>query len=54
MTRHSRADQIAAQWWACGRKRRYESREDAATPGQAVYRCEYCGGWHRASKRRKR
>ena len=37
------------RWKACGRKRRFESLEEAYQKGQSTYKCRYCGGWHRAT-----
>lgn len=31
----------------CGRKRTYGTREAAGITGQRVYKCAYCGWWHR-------
>lgn len=49
---------------ACGRKRRYETRVEAAkaaerssrrkdSPKIFVYECPYCGGWHLTHRRPK-
>ena len=32
----------------CLVKRRYDSEEAALFPGQRVYQCPCCGGWHRS------
>ena len=53
-----------AEFRACGRKRRYETRVEAAkaaersarrkdSPKIFVYECPYCGGWHLTHRRPK-
>ena len=53
-----------AEFRACGRKRRYETRVEAAkaaekssrrkdAPKIFVYECPYCGGWHLTHRRPK-
>lgn len=36
------------RWKACERKRAYPTAEAAAIPNQRVYRCPYCGKFHRS------
>jgi hypothetical protein len=33
---------------SCESKRRYATKEEAYCKNQEVYRCKYCGGWHRS------
>lgn len=42
--------QVAAyrRWRACDRKVAYNTEEEAFQKGQAVYRCRYCGKFHRS------
>lgn len=51
-----------AEFRACGRKRRYDTRVEAAkaaerssrrkdAPKIFVYECPYCGGWHLTHRR---
>ena len=53
-----------AEFRACGRKRRYETRVEATkaaekssrrkdAPKIFVYECPYCGGWHLTHRRPK-
>lgn len=35
----------------CLYKKAWNSPEEAVQKGQAVYHCEYCGKWHRTSKK---
>ncbi len=59
-----RAGEDPAEFRACGRKRRYETRVEAAkaaekssrrkdAPKIFVYECPYCGGWHLTHRRPK-
>jgi hypothetical protein len=34
---------------ACGRKKRYTTEEAAICKNQTVYKCKYCGGYHRSA-----
>ena len=51
-----------AEFRACGRKKRYETRAEAKKAAEAssrrrdapkifVYECPYCGGWHLTHRR---
>lgn len=64
MRAQPRAGEDPAEFRACGRKRRYETRVEAAkaaekssrrkdTPKIFVYECPYCGGWHLTHRRPK-
>ena len=59
-----RAGDDPAEFRACGRKKRYETRVEAAkaaekssrrkdAPKIFVYECPYCGGWHLTHRRPK-
>ena len=44
----SRASQAARrQWRGCDRKVTFGTAEAAREGGQDIYRCKYCGNWHR-------
>lgn len=34
---------------ACERKRSYATEAEAMQPGQRVYNCPHCSGWHRSA-----
>ena len=34
---------------SCESKRRYITAEEATCKNQTVYKCEYCGGYHRSA-----
>ena len=62
MRERPRAGEDPAEFRACGRKRRYETRVEAAkaaekssrrkdAPKIFVYECPYCGGWHLTHRR---
>lgn len=62
MRARPRAGEDPAEFRACGRKRRYETRVEAAkaaekssrrkdAPKIFVYECPYCGGWHLTHRR---
>ena len=64
MRARPRAGEDPAEFRACGRKRRYETRVEAAkaaekssrrkdAPKIFVYGCPYCGGWHLTHRRAK-
>lgn len=64
MRERPRAGEDPAEFRACGRKRRYETRVEAAkaaekssrrkdAPKIFVYECPYCGGWHLTHRRPK-
>lgn len=64
MRARPRAGEDPAKFRACGRKRRYETRVEAAkaaekssrrkdAPKIFVYECPYCGGWHLTHRRPK-
>ncbi|HJF45785.1 hypothetical protein [Thermophilibacter provencensis] len=64
MRARPRAGEDPAEFRACGRKRRYETRVEAAkaaekssrrkdAPKIFVYECPYCGGWHLTHRRPK-
>lgn len=64
MRERPRAGEDPAEFRACGRKRRYEMRVEAAkaaekssrrkdAPKIFVYECPYCGGWHLTHRRPK-
>lgn len=64
MRAQPRAGEDPAEFGACGRKRRYETRVEAAkaaekssrrkdAPKIFVYECPYCGGWHLTHRRPK-
>ncbi len=64
MRAQPRAGEDTAEFRACGRKRRYETRVEAAkaaekssrrkdAPKIFVYECPYCGGWHLTHRRPK-
>jgi ribosomal protein L28 len=38
------------RYQACGRKKTYASMEEAVHLGQLVYRCRYCGKFHRSGQ----
>ena len=64
MRARPRAGEDPAEFRACGRKRRYETRVEAAKAAEKssrrkdepkifVYECPYCGGWHLTHRRPK-
>lgn len=64
MRARPRAGEDPAEFRACGRKRRYETRVEAAkaaekssrrkdAPKIFVYECPYCSGWHLTHRRPK-
>ncbi len=64
MRERPRAGEDPAEFRACGRKRRYETRVEAAkaaekssrrkdAPKIFVCECPYCGGWHLTHRRPK-
>lgn len=64
MRARPKAGEDPAEFRACGRKRRYETRVEAAkaaekssrrkdAPKIFVYECPYCGGWHLTHRRPK-
>lgn len=64
MRARPRAGEDPAEFRACGRKRRYETRVEAVkaaekssrrkdAPKIFVYECPYCGGWHLTHRRPK-
>ena len=64
MRARPRAGEDPAEFRACGRKRRYETRVEATkaaekssrrkdAPKIFVYECPYCGGWHLTHRRPK-
>ncbi len=64
MRARPRAGEDPAEFRACGRKRRYETRVEAVkaaekssrrkdAPKIFVYECPYCSGWHLTHRRPK-
>lgn len=64
MRRQTREGEDPAEFRACGRKNRYETRVEASkaaernsrrkdAPKIYVYECPYCGGWHLTHRRPK-
>ena len=64
MRAQPRAGEDPAEFRACGHKKRYETRVEAAkaaekssrrkdVPKSFVYECPYCGGWHLTHRRPK-
>ena len=62
MKRQIKAGEDPAEFRACGRKKRYATRVEAAkaaekssrrkdAPKIFVYECPYCGGWHLTHRR---
>ena len=33
---------------SCEDKARFKTKDDAYQKGQEVYKCKFCGGWHRS------
>ena len=50
---HSKAH-LVIQNNACGRKKSFDTKDEAYQKGQISYECWYCGKFHRASAKKKR